>query len=107
MHYKKAPPPKGAKALYLADRRCSVRCGRRWWHALRDYRQNNERLDRRRIPEVGRHSFPRNSRRAVLALKGSLRRAKKRRALDRCGPLGTPLRYEGMGFSGMAPAMES
>jgi transposase len=50
------------------------------------------------IPSCG------NSRRAVLAVKGSRRRAKVRRALDRCGPLCTHLlRQEGMGFSGMAP----
>jgi hypothetical protein len=34
-----------------------------------------------------RHCFPRNSRRAVLAVKSPLRR--KKRALDRCGPLCT------------------
>jgi len=45
--------------------------------------------------EAWSHSFARNSLRAVLAVKGSLRR--KKRALDRSGPLRRPLRYEGMG----------
>jgi len=40
--------------------------------------------------EESRHSFLRNSGRAVLAVKGSLRR--EERALDRRGPLCTPFR---------------
>src|SRR3974390_1685662 len=45
--------------------------------------------------EAWSHSFARNSLRAVLPVKGSLRR--KKRALDRSRPLRRPLRYEGMG----------
>ena len=91
MHYKKVPRFQGEQ-------------GPPGGSALRLHRLSKEQtaggLDLR-PGDVGRHSFLRNSRRAVLAVNGSLRRAKQRRALDRCGPLGTPFRYEGMGFCGM------
>jgi hypothetical protein len=48
---------------------------------------------------MGKELFPsfRDCFASVLAVKGALRRAKKRRALDRCGPLRTRSTMEGMG----------
>ena len=68
MHYKRAP--RFRRRMRLWRWRCSV-----WLHQSK------------RIWGSRSHSFERNSFRAVLAVKGSLRRAQKRRALDRSGPL--------------------
>src|SRR5437660_10765621 len=97
MHYKKAPrlketegSPPGGSALHLR------RVGQLRTTAGGMFQEITRKpLEARfaRSADVGRHSFSRNSRRAVLALQGSLRHPQARRALDRRGPLCAPLLY--------------
>src|SRR6516162_5303077 len=89
MHYKKTPrlketegSPPGGSALHLR------RVGKLRTTAGGMFRKiTSKPLEARfaRSADVGRHSFSRNSRRAVLALKGSLRRAKEGAPLTAAG----------------------
>jgi hypothetical protein len=88
MHYKKAPrlketegSPAGGSAQHLR------RVGQLRTRAGGMFQITSKPSEARftRSAEVGRHSFSRNSRRAVLALKGSLRPAKEGAPLTAAG----------------------
>jgi len=89
MHYRKAPRLKETKGSPPSGSALNLRrVGQLRTTAGGMFRKTTSKpLEARfaRSADIGRHSFSRNSRRAVLALKGSLRRAKEGAPLTAAG----------------------